>query len=87
MTQIRIVCWKVSLLMCGTSVNSVSTLCEVCVSNIPCVLSQSTAISLYSDECVSEADCNIRSMISKSLSTPDSTVSHLAGHWGLWFGS
>ena len=87
MTQIRMVCWKVSLLMCGTSVITVSTLCAVCVSNIPCVLSLSVAISLYSDECVSEADCNNSSVISKSMSTPDSTVSQLDGHWGLWFGS
>ena len=87
MTQIRMVCWKVSLFMCGTSVNTVSTLCAACVSNVSCVLPLSAAISLYSDECVSEADCNISNVISKSLSIPDSTVSQLAGHCGLWFGS
>jgi len=87
MTQIRMDCSKVSLLMCGTSVNTVSTLCAACVSNISCVLSLSAAISLYSDECVSEADCNISTVISKSMSIPDITVSQLAGHWGLWFGS
>ena len=87
MTQIRMVFWKVSLLMCGTSVITVSTLCAVCVSNIFCILSMSAAISLYSDEWVSEADCNMCTVISKSLSFPDITVSQLAGHWGLWFGS
>ena len=47
----------------------------------------SAEISLYCDECGSETDCNISSVTSYYLARPDSTVSHLAGHKRLWFGS
>ena len=65
-------------------------LCQYCHCTVqfvsvtsPVSLSLSAALSLYSNECVSETDFNI----SYSQASPDSTVSELARHWGLWFGS